>query len=203
MVTTVPPSAGPDHGARPLTTSDTSSKRTPLAVYSRPLVLTSTDAYPAADAVALHASAASLTYAAATAVALKRQRSAPDASADAEKPPPSTVSGVPPSAAPRTGHTDDTDAAGRYVNATPPAENCWPFADTSTRRAPAADDGGAAHSSWPPPTRRAAAVAPLASKRQRSVAASRNVEPTTDTRVPPATGPAGGTSSLTCSAACT
>ena len=36
---------------------------------------------PAADAVALHASADSLTYAAATTVALKRQRSAPDAAA--------------------------------------------------------------------------------------------------------------------------
>ena len=106
-------------------------------------------------------------------------------------------------AAPRVGHTDETAADGRYVNATPLAENCWPFDDTSTRRAPAPDDGGDAHSSWPPPTRRAADVAPLASKRQRSVAASRNVEPTTDTRVPPATGPDGGTSALTRSAPCT
>jgi len=146
-VTTVPPSAGPDHGASPLTTSETSSKRTPLAVYSRPFVLTSTDAYPDDDAVALHASAASLTYAAATTVALNRQRSAPDAAAAAEKPPPSTVSGVPPSAAPRDGHTDDTDDDGRYVNATPLDENCCPLADTSTRRAPAPDDGGDAHSS--------------------------------------------------------
>jgi len=111
------------------------------------LLLTSTDAYPADDAVALHASADSLTYAAATTVALKRQRSDPDASAAAEKPPPSTVSGVPPSAAPRDGHTDDTDDDGRYVNATPLDENCCPFADTSTTRAPEPDDGGDAHSS--------------------------------------------------------
>ena len=173
-------------------------------MYSRPLVLTSTDTWPDDDdAVALHTSADSLTYAAPTTVALKRQRSAPDAAAAAEKPPPSTVSGVPPSAAPRDGHTDDTDDDGRYVNATPLDENCCPFADTSTRRDPAADDGGDAHSSWPTPTRRADAVAPLASKRQRSVAASRNVHPTTDTRVPPDTGPAAGTTSLTCSAPCT
>ena len=147
IVTTVPPSAGPDHGASPRTTSDTSSNRTPLDVYSRPFVLTSTDAWPHDDAVALHASADSPTYAARTTVALKRQRSAPNASADAEKPPPTTVTGVPPSDAPRTGHTDETDADGRYVNATPHAENCCPFEDTSTRRDPAPDDGGDAHSS--------------------------------------------------------
>ena len=205
IVTTVPPSDGPDHGTRPLTTSETSSKRTPLDVYSRPLVLTSTDAYPADDAVALHASADSLTYAAATTVALKRQRSAPDASAAAEKPPPTTVSGVPPSDAPRDGHTDDTDDDGRYVNATPLDENCCPFIDTSTRRGPDDDDGGAAHSAIPGPTTRAAAVATLDSKRQRIVADSRKLpdEPKTDTRVPPDTGPDGGTTSLTCSAPCT
>ena len=147
IVTTVPPSDGPDHGTRPLTTSETSSKRTPLDVYSRPLVLTSTDAYPADDAVALHASADSLTYAAATTVALKRQRSAPSASAADEKPLPTTVSGVPPSDAPLEGHTDDTAHARRYVNAASPRANCWPFADSATRRAPDDDDGGDAHSS--------------------------------------------------------
>ena len=141
----MPPSAGPDHGASPLTTSETSSKRTPLAVYSRPLVLTSTDAYPAADAVALHASAASLTYAAGTTVASSRQRSEPDAAAAAEKPPPSTVSGVPPSDAPASGHTDETDTAGRYVNE-PPAENCCAFAEIETRRGAANDAGGETHS---------------------------------------------------------
>ena len=45
-------------------------------------------------------------------------------SADDEKPLPSTVTGVPPSATPWAGHTDDTAAAGRYVNVTPLDENC-------------------------------------------------------------------------------
>ena len=53
------------------------------------------------------------------------------------------------------------------------------------------------------PTRRAAAVPLLPSKRQRSVAASRKPAPSTVTRVPPPTGPAGGTSSLAWSKACT
>ena len=124
IVTTVPPSDGPDHGAMPRTASGTTSNCTPLAVYSRPFVLTSTDATPADDAVALHVSADSLTYAADTTVAFRRHRSAPSASADDEKPLPSTVTGVPPSDAPRTGHTDDTAAAGRYVNIAAPKENC-------------------------------------------------------------------------------
>ena len=171
-------------------------------MYSRPFVLTSSAARPARDAVALHTIADSLTYAAATAVALKRQSSAPSASADGEKPLPTTVTGVPPSATPRAGHTDDTADAARYVNDTPLDENCCPFIDTSSRRAPEPDDGGAAHSSCRALTRRAAAVAPLASKRQRSVSASGNAAPTTDTRVPPATGPAGGASELTHSAPC-
>ena len=68
---------------------------------------------------------------------------------------------------------------------------------------PADDDGGDAHSSCPLSTRRAAAVALLPSKRQRTVADSRKPAPSTVTRVPPATGPAGGTSSLACNAACT
>ena len=205
IVTTVPPSVGPEKGKMPLTTSDTSSKRTPLAVYSCPLVLTSTATYPADDAVVLHTSDDSLTYAATTDVALKRQRSAPSASAASEKPLPTTVTGVPPSDAPRTGHTDETAAAGRYVNATPLDENCCPFIDTSTLRRPDDDDAGAAHSAIPVPTTRAAAVAPLDSKRQRIVADSRKPldVPNTDTRVPPATGPDGGTSALTCSAPCT
>ena len=115
-VSTVPPSSGPDHGASTSTTSETSSYCTPADVCSRPFVLTSTEATPAADAVVLHVSADSLTYAAATTVAFRRQRSAPSASADDEKPLPSTVSGVPPSDAPLNGHTDDTAANGRYVN---------------------------------------------------------------------------------------
>ena len=187
----------------PRTATDISSNCTPLDVYSRPFVLTSTDARPAADAVVLHVSADSLTYAAETTVVFKRQRSAPSASAADENPPPTTVSGVPPSIAPRSGHTDDTAAAGRYVNAAPPCTYCCPFADSDTTRAPDDDDGGDAHSSWLLPMRRATAVAPLPSKRHRSVAAKRKPAPITDTRVPPATGPAGGTSSLTCTAACT
>ena len=87
-------------------------------------MLTSKDEDPAADDVELHTTADSLTYEADTTVALKRHRNAPSASADDEKPLPSTVTGVPPSDAPRTGHTDDTAAAGRYVNIAAPKENC-------------------------------------------------------------------------------
>ena len=52
------------------------------------------------------------------------------------------------------------------------------------------------------PTRRDAAVAPLPSKRQRNVDASRKPAPRTVSRVPPHTGPAGGTSSLAYSTPC-
>ena len=124
IVTTVPPAVGPEKGKMPLTTRETTSNRTPLDVYSCPFVLTSTGTYPAAAAVVLHTTDDSLTYDASTDVALKRQRSAPSASAASEKPLPTTVTGVPPSDAPRTGHTDETAAAGRYVNATPLDENC-------------------------------------------------------------------------------
>ena len=155
------------------------------------------------DAVELHASAFSLTYTARTDVLLKRQRNAPNASAADEKPLPSTVTGVPPSDAPRTGHTDDTAAAGRYVKNAPLHANCCPLADRPSRRAPAADDGGDAHSSWCALTIRAVAVAPLPSKRHRNVADSRKPLPNTATRLPPDTGPAGGTSALVCSAGCT
>ena len=91
------------------------------------------------------------------------------------------------------------------MNDTPLDENCCPFIDTSTRRRPDDDDDDAAHSATPQPTTRAAAVATLDSKRQRIVADSRKPidGPSTDTRVPPATGPDGGTSALTCSAPCT
>ena len=146
-VSTVPPDVGPSHGETAADDSETTSKCTPLDVYSRPFVLTSTSAYPARDALVLHTSADALTYAAASALELKRQRSAPADSADAEKPLPSTVTRVPPSDTPRDGHTDDTESAGRYVNATPHDENCWPFIDTSTSRAPEPDDRGDAHSS--------------------------------------------------------
>ena len=72
----------------------------------------------------MHTKADSLTYAAGTTVAFKRHRSAPSASADDEKPLPSTVKGVPPSDAPRSGHTDDTAADGRYVNSASLGANC-------------------------------------------------------------------------------
>ena len=116
-------------------------------MYSRPFVLTSTDTWPAADAVELHTTADSLTYAAATTVALKRQRNAPSASADDENPLPSTVTGVPPSDAPRVGHTDDTATAPVYVYATPNDVNCWPFRLTSiVVSAACADMAGIKHS---------------------------------------------------------
>jgi len=75
--------------------------------------------YPADAAVELHMSAVSLTYIATIVVLLKRHSNAPIASAADEKPLPSTVTGVPPSATPRVGHTDDTAGAGRYVKLTP------------------------------------------------------------------------------------
>ena len=211
MVSTVPPSSGPDHGATDRITSEISSYCTPSEVYSsRPLVLTSTDARPDAAATRAdsHTSADSLTYVArVTDSAPSHPHTSSAASAaDDEKPLPSTVTGVPPSDAPRDGHADDTAAAGRYVKRTPPLadeENCSPFIDTSTTRAPAPLDGGDAHSIWPSPMRRAAAVAPLASKRQRSVGASPNDTPISATRVPPATGPAAGTTALTYSRPCT
>jgi hypothetical protein len=95
----------------------------------------------------LHVTTDSLTYAADTTVALMRHRSAPNASAADEKPLPTTVSGVPPSDAPLTGHTDDTAAAGRYVNAASLGENCCPLAESDSARAPAPDDAGDEHSS--------------------------------------------------------
>ena len=110
-------------------------------------MLTSTYTWPAADAVTLHAIADSLTYVAGASVPLKRHRSAPiDSAADA-KPLPRTVSGVPPSDAPASGHTDETDADGRYVNEAPLTENCWPLAESANRREPDDDDGGDVHSS--------------------------------------------------------
>ena len=143
IVTTVPPDEGPDHGATWMTMSDSSSNCMPLEVLSRPFVLTSKATKPGGAATdELHTSAEELTYTAATAVAFKRQRSAPAASALAANPAPTTVTGVPPSDAPRCGHTDDRRAAAKYVNAIPLVEYCWPFADTSTRRGPATDDGG-------------------------------------------------------------
>ena len=61
----------------------------------------------------LQTSADALTYAAETTVVFKRQRSEPTDSDADEKPLPTTVTGVPPSDAPTSGHTDDTAADGR------------------------------------------------------------------------------------------
>ena len=123
-MSTVPPSSGPDHGVSASSATYTNSYCTPSDVYSRPFVLASTDAYPAGARVVLHTSVDSSTYAAAVEDAFQPHSSAPAASADAEKPLPRTVTGVPPSAAPRVGETDDTAAAGRYVKRTPLDENC-------------------------------------------------------------------------------
>jgi len=104
--------------------------------------------YPRDDRVELHMIADSLTYEAATTNESNRHSNDPVASADDENPLPSTVTGVPPSAAPRTGHTDDTAGAGRYVKLTPLDVNCCPFIDTSTYRSPEPLDAGDAHSNW-------------------------------------------------------
>ena len=205
-VTNVPPSSGPHHGVTSDSTIDSTSNCTPSELCSRPFVLTSTDTYPAEpepNVDELHTSADSLTYDAADHDAFQPHSSKPADSAEAEKPLPSTVTGVPPSAAPRDGLNDDTDAAARYVNDTPLAQNCWPFIDTDTKRPPMPVEGGDAHSSWPTPTYRAAAVRPLDSNRQRNEDDSTNPEPSTATRVPPTTGPADGASELTCMRPCT
>ena len=137
---------GPVHGDTPVDTVVTKSYWTLSEVKSRPFVLTSMPTYPAADCVELHTSVDSLTYAPRTTDALKRHCSAPSDSADAEKPLPYTVTGVPPSTTPCDGDTDDTAAAAVYVNATPLVENCCAFIDTSTTREPAPLDAGDTHS---------------------------------------------------------
>ena len=110
---------------------------------------------------------------------------------------PYTVTGVPPSAAPRSGHTDDTDADATYVKPTPPELNCCAFIDTSTRRDPPPLCAGVAHSSWLPSTYRATTTLLLSSKRQRSVADARKCAPSSVRRVPPSTGPSSGATALT------
>ena len=172
-------------------------------MYSRALLLTSTRASPAAVRVVLHTIALALAHTARRTAPPMRHVSTPSDSDADEKPPPCTVSGVPPSAAPRDGHTDDTDADGTYVNSTPDDENCTPFSDTSTRRAPAPTDADDAHSSTPADTTRPTAVAPPSSNRHRADADSRSRAPSTDTRVPPPTGPTSGNAALTHTRACT
>jgi hypothetical protein len=79
-------------------------------------------------------------------VAPMRHLSAPSDSACDERLLPRTVSGVPPSTEPRSGHIEETTNSALYVNVTRLWENCWPFVVTSTRRAPALPDGGMVHS---------------------------------------------------------
>ena len=123
-VTTVPPSSGPVHGSTSLTSTDTNSYCTPDDVKSSPLPLTSSATCPAAASVLLHTTAVLLTSDARTTLPLKRHCRYPSPSDTAEKPLPCTVTDVPPSDAPRSGHTDDTASAAWYVNATPLALNC-------------------------------------------------------------------------------
>ena len=75
-----------------------------------------------------------------------RQTSSPSASDAAEKPPPCTVSGVPPSDGAADGDTWLTAAAGWYVYRAPPAAYCCPFIESSTGAPPGACTGDA-HSS--------------------------------------------------------
>ena len=87
-------------------------------------MLTSTGTYPLDAREELHTSAVSDTYAAVTIDVPNRHSRPPSASADDEKPLPTTVTGVPPSDTPREGHTDDTAADARYVNDTLLDEYC-------------------------------------------------------------------------------
>ena len=135
--------------------------------------LTSNATCPASASVLLHAAAVLLTSDARTTLPLKRHCRYPRPSDTAENPLPCTVTDVPPSAAPRSGHTDDTASAGWYVNATPLALNCCPFMLTSTTRMPEPLCAGVAHSTSLLSTYRATTVALLSSNRQRSVVASR------------------------------
>ena len=92
--TTVAPLIGPLHGRTPSARTDASRRRTPLDVYSRALLLTSTRASPAAARVALLTSAPEYAHAARRTAPPTRQVSTPSTSDAAEKPPPRTVSGT-------------------------------------------------------------------------------------------------------------
>ena len=132
----------------------------------------------------------------------------PSASDDDEYPPPSTVSGVPPSASARDGESALTDGASTYVNRAPtarcaaptPDSYCCAFIDRRTALPPS-ECAADAHSSCEPSTYRASTAADAFSKRQRSVYASRKRAPSTETRVPPRSGPSGGATPLESSSA--
>ena len=168
---------------------------------SSPFVLTSTDTYPAATAALRHTTAAPPDASCPrTTVPFRRHCRYPSASDAAVKPLPYTVSGVPPSAAPCTGHTDDTATACAYVYAAPPVENCCPLKLTSTDRADAPATTGDTHSSCDELKNRAATEKPPFSpmpNRHASDDDSRKCEPSTVSRVPPSTGPSSGSTRLT------
>ena len=74
-----------------------------------------------------------------------RQTSSPSASDAAEKPPPCTVSGVPPSDSAADGDTWLTAAAGWYVYRAPPAAYCCPLMLTATFATPLVLPDGVKH----------------------------------------------------------
>ena len=180
----------------------------PPEVYSRPFVLALTATGPIhRSAVDEHISADSVTYEA-TLDDASHEHVKPNVgktpNGAREKPCPNSVTGVPPSDAPRDGHTDDRDATDRYMKRTPPDdENCCPLGDTSNECVPVPAAGGDVHSSCALPTRRATTSTPSDSKRQRSLATVANDETRSNTRVPPATGPTDGFNALTTISRCT
>ena len=156
-ISTVDPRSGPDHGDTECTEATSTSNCTPPDVNSRPFVLASMTTTPAAHRRGdTNTSADSPTYEAALTNVVQEQHSRTDglptieaiAGSTRMKPRPNSVTGVPPSDAPRDGHTDDTAAAAWYVKrALAEDKNCCPLSDTSTDRALTPTDGGDAHSS--------------------------------------------------------
>ena len=93
-------------------------------MYSRALLLTSMRDSPADARVALHTIAELLDHTARRTDPPMRHVSTPSASDAEEKPPPCTVSGVPPSASAELGERYATPAAGWYVYRTPLGAYC-------------------------------------------------------------------------------
>ena len=87
----------------------------PLPVKSRPLLLTSTVSVPGAARVELHTTALELAQRARRTTPPTRQSKRPSASEASWKPPPRTVSGVPPPATTVEGETNETAAGGTVV----------------------------------------------------------------------------------------
>ena len=116
---------------------------------------------------------------------------------------------MPPSASARDGDRALTDADARYVYrtalpTTPDDDDddayCCAFIDSRTAFGPS-EWIGDAHSSCDASTYRASTALDALSKRQRSVYASLKPAPSTDTRVPPRSGPSGGATPLARSSA--